>query len=289
MTLPVLGSSLPRFCSPKFEYQTMPSIIDDHVMRLDRLARQIVFGIDDARRRAGRARQGLQFEIPFRPGAEVDAGEIFGRAPVDPHPLIAPLFHQALGAPQLRMRRNALVHIALHARQDHGQEFVGAVLRIQRPRQRVTADAIEQLPLLGVGARHAGEPFCISKLRGNILDLAQRKVGRRGLVGYHRNLTGAIEVVASGPDTQGILARLEPAGRETVTAVLAGHDGDGDGRSVSFGADQNAFQRLLPVGDLARQRRAGLRHQLAGAAQPYGGYQATDAHHPRNARHDHLP
>ena len=38
--------------------------IDDHIMRLDRLARQIVFGIDDAGRRAGRTRQGLEFEIP---------------------------------------------------------------------------------------------------------------------------------------------------------------------------------------------------------------------------------
>ena len=36
VTLPVFGSSLPNDCSPKLEYQAMPSTIDDHVMRLDR-------------------------------------------------------------------------------------------------------------------------------------------------------------------------------------------------------------------------------------------------------------
>src|SRR5213075_71073 len=34
--------------------------IDDHVVRLDGLARQVVFGIDDARRAPARPRKGLQ-------------------------------------------------------------------------------------------------------------------------------------------------------------------------------------------------------------------------------------
>ena len=56
------GSSRDRNCSPKCEYQTMPSAIDDDVVRLDFFPRQIVFGDDDLGGAAGRARRGLEFE-----------------------------------------------------------------------------------------------------------------------------------------------------------------------------------------------------------------------------------
>src|SRR6202035_963120 len=42
------------------------AFIDDHVMRRDGLARQVVFGIDHARRDSGRARLRLELEIPLR-------------------------------------------------------------------------------------------------------------------------------------------------------------------------------------------------------------------------------
>ena len=104
--------------------------IDDHVMRLDRFARQIVFGDDDARALALRARQGLQ-RIGPRTAAEIDRAQIVGEAAIDLHALVAALLHQPLAAPQLRRGRNALVHIALHARQ-HLHEVVGGVASTSR-------------------------------------------------------------------------------------------------------------------------------------------------------------
>src|SRR5207249_3503500 len=51
VTLPVLGSSLPRYCEPKSLYHA--GDIDNHVMRHCDFARQIVFGNDDAPGPAG--------------------------------------------------------------------------------------------------------------------------------------------------------------------------------------------------------------------------------------------
>jgi len=58
VTLPVLGSSLPRYCEPKSLYHA--GDIDNHVMRHCDFARQIVFGNDDAPGPAGGPRQRFQ-------------------------------------------------------------------------------------------------------------------------------------------------------------------------------------------------------------------------------------
>ncbi len=49
-------------------------LIDDDVMRRDRVARQVVFGIDHAGGAAARPRQRLEREVPLRLCAEIDAG-----------------------------------------------------------------------------------------------------------------------------------------------------------------------------------------------------------------------
>src|SRR4029079_13068785 len=81
LALPVLGSSRPRNCSPKLEYQAVAPAcellaearspgdavgIDDDVMRLDGLARQIIFGDDHAGAAAFRARQRVECVVPRR-------------------------------------------------------------------------------------------------------------------------------------------------------------------------------------------------------------------------------
>ena len=85
----------------------MPPAIDDHVMRRDVLAGQIVFGIDHAGAGpSGAAASSVANSIAD--ATEIDAAEKFGHRPIDLHTLIAALFHQSLGAPQLRVLRNAL-------------------------------------------------------------------------------------------------------------------------------------------------------------------------------------
>ena len=51
--------------------------IGAHVVRRDGLARQVVFGDDDMRRAAGRARQCLERIVPRSRCAQIDRGEIF--------------------------------------------------------------------------------------------------------------------------------------------------------------------------------------------------------------------
>ena len=115
--------------------------IHHHVMRLNSVFRQIVFGDHDLGGFAFRARQNLERIAPALTRAQIDRAEIVGEAAIDLHALVAALFHQPLGATQLWGRGDALVHVALHARQDL-HEVVGLVDGPHHSFERVTADAV---------------------------------------------------------------------------------------------------------------------------------------------------
>src|SRR5262249_11347348 len=63
----------------------IPLVIDDDIVRLDRFARQVVLGIDDAGGAAGRSRERLELVGPLAglARAEIDLGQIFADRPVD--------------------------------------------------------------------------------------------------------------------------------------------------------------------------------------------------------------
>ena len=49
-----------------------------------------------------------------------------------------------------------------------------------------------------------------------------------------RRLTRGVEVVADGPDAEGVVARLEPCARKTIAALPIAHDGRRDGGAGCF-------------------------------------------------------
>ncbi len=166
-------------------------------MRRDGLARQVVLGVDDARRAAGGSREGLQLVAPLRRFRLVDRAEVLGVGAVHLHALVAALFHQALGFAQLRVLRNALVHVTLHARQHRFRERIGVVSRARYALDRMAADTVEQLPLLLVGAGHARHPLAVRELRGEIVGLAQAEIAYQRLVAELHALV-VVEHVARG-------------------------------------------------------------------------------------------
>src|SRR5436305_10875035 len=94
-------------------------------------------------------------------GAESDRAQVIRRGAIDLDTIFTPLFHQALGGPRLRVDRQALLHIALHARQDLREKTPGVIFRAYDTFQRVAADAVEQLILLPIAAWDACEPLAI--------------------------------------------------------------------------------------------------------------------------------
>ncbi len=60
-------------------------LIDDHVVGLDGVARQVVLGVDHARGAAARPGHRLERETPLRLRAQIDGGEKVGRRLVDLH------------------------------------------------------------------------------------------------------------------------------------------------------------------------------------------------------------
>ena len=96
--------------------------IDQHVVRLDFLPRQIVFGDDRARAAAFDARQCLQRIFPFRRRAEIDAGEIGGGVP----DLRTEAAGIGLGHALLHVRVRGHVGVARHAH-EHLQPLLGCV------------------------------------------------------------------------------------------------------------------------------------------------------------------
>src|SRR5215467_11650120 len=153
-----------------------PVGVDDDVVRRDRLARQVVLGVDDARRAAGGARVRLERVAPLRRGAAVDRREVLGGRAVDLDALVAALLHQPLGAAQLRVLRDALVDVALHPREHGLHEGVGVVAGPRDALERVAADAVEEQSLLRVAAREARHPLAVRELRGEVGRLLELQV-----------------------------------------------------------------------------------------------------------------
>ena len=245
--------------------------IDDHVVRLDGLAPEVILGDDDAGGAALGTRQRLELVLPLRAGAQVDAAEEVGGAAVDLNPLVAALLHAPLTLAQLRVRRDALVHVALHARQRDIDEFVGGVGGARDALDRVAADAAQHGVLLLVGAREAREPFAVRHLRGEIFGLAQLEVEVRRLLRGDLDRGRAVEIVADGPDADRVLARLELARREGVAAGGVADHRHGDRRAGLLGADQHALHRaFLGGGDLSGQG-LGLRRADADCERKTGG------------------
>ena len=166
------------------------AVDDDHVMRLDGRARQVIFRDDHIGAATFYPRQGLELELVLRARAQIDRGEILGH------------FAEALGIggtrlihPPLRLDWLAHLGIAVHAR-DHLHELVGVVARFHHPLERVAAHAVDQLKFVVVAAGDAHHPFGIRELLAQIPGLAQLEIGGCGLGGLDLGGFGAFEVVA---------------------------------------------------------------------------------------------
>ena len=199
------------------------AVHDDHVVRLDGRARQIVFRNDDVGAATLDPRQGLELELVLHARAQIDGGKILGH------------LAEALGIggarlvhPPLRLDRLADLGIAVHAR-DHLHELVGVVARFHHPFEGVAAHAVDELELVVIGAGDAHHPFGIGELLAEVAGLAQLEVGAGGRARRDVGALGAFEVVSDRADLQAVTAGLEPRRREAVAALRVGDDADGDG------------------------------------------------------------
>ncbi len=230
--------------------------IDDGVVRLDLLSRQIVFGDHNARRTPGRARQRLELIVPNLVPAEIDRGEILRHRL---HPRRLTEVAASLAQKALRVLRRAAGIVAGHPI-EHLHELGRIVVGVHDAIEVVTADAIEQRFLLRVGSGKACKPFRIGELLGQVLGRPQLDVGGRGAGGGDGGALGPIEVIADGSNGQRIAAGRKPRCREAELARAVADDGDGRRRALELGADDHPFHGTVGSGtDLAGQRHRRLR------------------------------
>jgi hypothetical protein len=64
----------------------------------------------------------------LRARTEIDRAQVIRKTAIDVHALVTAFLHQPLGAAQLRMGWDPLVHVTLHARQRHLHQTIGFVL-----------------------------------------------------------------------------------------------------------------------------------------------------------------
>ncbi len=182
--------------------------IHDDVMRLDRLAWQVVLGDDHARAAPARAGKRLQVVLPRGRAAEVHAREELGELLPRALALFATDLHESLGTPRLDVQRRALVDVGAHPLDDL-QEAGGVVRAPRGPLERVAVDAAEEGELLRVGPRHAEEPVGVGQLRGEVLGPPELEVGGRGLLRRDRRGVRPVEVVARRPNAERVCAGRE--------------------------------------------------------------------------------
>src|ERR1700687_4834618 len=167
-------------------------LVQDDVMRLNRRAWQIVLGDNRVRRLASRARQRLEWILPFRKRTEIDGGEVLS--------LLAVLFRCSgpirIDA-ALRLDRLAPLGVAHHAIDDLG-EFIGVMSGPHDAFERVATNAVEQRGFLVIRTRNTGYPLCIGKLRDNILRLAKLEVGCRRLLSSEVRCPWPVKIVTDG-------------------------------------------------------------------------------------------
>ena len=128
----------------------------------------------------------------------------------------------------------------------------------------VAHDLLLSLTVPGALLSHSALVSCGMTLR----DLVELDVGLGVLGGRNLHRLRSVEHVADGADRDGVVAGLQPLGREAVLALVVGHDRGGDGRAVLLDADEHAFHRAF----LGRRHRAaerrGLRLRRAAASRP---------------------
>ncbi len=219
------------------------AVLHDDVVRHGLGARQVVGGDDDARAASLGTRERLQRILPRLVLREIHAGEKSGGL-LDSFRVDDAAVAARAGQKLLRTFRRRARRIGAHARNDLHERF-RSVRRGDNALQRVTADAILQERLLIVRTRHARQPFGARHVRRDIVRLHQLEVGARGLAGGDVGCRPAACDVAGGADPDGVVARLEPVGREAIAPLLVGHDRRGDAGAVLPGGDQNAFHGAL--------------------------------------------
>ncbi len=260
-------------------------LADDHVVGLDGIARQIVFGDDHLGGPPGRPRQCLERVSPGGGFAQIDRGQKFGAILLGLVACIAAFLEQPFGHALLRPRRHALIGVGAHALLNL-HEFVGIMGRPHDALDGVAAHAVEHGILLLRRARHALQPFGRGELARQIVRLLELEVGGDRLLGDDLRRALAVEIISGRADLDGIFAGLEPRCREAVAAFLVGDDGGCDGRARLLGGDEDALHRAFLVGcDLAGQRRGALGQRQVYVGNQYEG--ETDAREQRIA-HPHI-
>src|SRR3954454_18644389 len=220
--LPVFGSSLPRNCSPKFEYQASPFTMITSCGSMVGRGRSYSVMMTLVPRPLTRGRV-LSSNSCFMPELRLMVARYSATLRK----------RSGLAARDWSTRRCGfigLAHlgIAVHAR-DHLHELVGVVARFHHPFQGVAAHAVDQLELVVIGAGDAHHPFGIGELFAEVAGLAQLEVGAGGRARRDVGALGAFEVVSDRADLQAVTAGLEPCRREAVAALRVGDDADGDG------------------------------------------------------------
>src|SRR2546427_10960717 len=192
-----------------------PGRVDDHVVRLGQLPRQVVFRDDDARRPSVRPRERLERILPRFARAQIDA-----RQPGSGALKIASTRRIALRAADqwLRTRRRAAWRVNAHPLDDF-YVFIRVMSGPHDALEGVAAGAVEKKSLLRVGAGHAGDPFRVGQLRGEIPGRAELDVSRRRCSRANVRGLGAVQLVADGANSGRIVARPQLRGREAVTAL----------------------------------------------------------------------
>src|SRR5258706_170479 len=230
-----------------------PSLgIRAHVVRSDRLARQVVLGDEDAGRTTRRSRQRPELIRPSPALAQIDGRKIGGQ-------LAQRLFVVfALDRPLLHALHRAVVRVARHAL-EYDQHSIGVVSGSRDALERVTTHAFDERAFLLDAARHAHQPFSVGKLGGEIPCLAQLdfelRLGLRGDIHRRR----AVQFVSDGPYPERVSSWHEASGKFEEPAPPA-DDGEGDRRSVLASADQYALHRPFVDGtDPACKRRRSAR------------------------------
>ena len=146
--------------------------VDDDVVRLPGLVRQVVLGIDDLRRLPRRPRRRLERIAPLRSGAQIERRQVLGL----PAPRRAALFgglrtgSDARRRQFLDLQRERQLRIRRHPLDD-GDHPVRVVVRPDDPLHRVTVRAAADRSLLRVGAGKAREPVGVRQLRGEVFGL----------------------------------------------------------------------------------------------------------------------
>ena len=130
------------------------------------------------------------------------------------------------------------------------------VLRPHDALERMAGDAVQERALFLGRAGHAGHPFGIGQLRGEIRGLCQAQIEPARGAWLDVGLGGALELVAGRADADCVTAGPELGAWKPVAAVRIAHHADRDRGAGLLRADQHAFHAAFFGGsDPARQRR----------------------------------